>query len=184
MKKPIWKNICPRPDYRDLQAVPWCFLFQSCKCKGFVLTSPMKSMTELKSKETGKSSITVSLETKQYISVSKLPCFGLCILRGNGFVAFSEEAPKGNLQNKEVKFTVRIKEQFLKSHVACRAHLKAVSGELLNCVSYLQHQSDCAAEIEDEVDFNTFYAMYCLVKHCIANKHHVTLTSWLWSYGF
>ena len=58
-----------------------------------------------------------------------------------------------------VKFTmepsVRGKEQSLKSHVECSAH---------------QHQLDRTAEVEDDVYFNAFYAMYWLAKHCIANK--------------
>ena len=44
----------------------------SCVCKGIILTSPMKSIAELKQKERGKRFITVGLETKQYLSVSKL----------------------------------------------------------------------------------------------------------------
>ena len=45
-----------------------------------------------------------------------------------------------------------------------------MSGELLNHVSYFQHQLYRAAEVEDDVYFNAFYAMYWLAKHCIANK--------------
>ena len=40
----------------------------------------------------------------------------------------------------------------------------------MNRVSYFQHQLDLAAEVEDEVYFNAFYAIYWLAKHCIANK--------------
>ena len=73
-----------------------------------------------------------------------------------------------NSQNKDVKFTVkpcvRIKEQSRKSHLECSAHKRAVSGELLN-------RLDCAAEVEDQVYLNAFYAIYWLGKHCIANKH-------------
>ena len=56
--------------------------------------------------------------------------------------------------------SVRINEQSLKSHVECSAHQRAVSRELLNLVSYFLHQLDCAAEVEDDVYFNAFYAMY------------------------
>ena len=79
-----------------------------------------------------------------------------------------------NPHNKDVKFnvepSVRIKDHSLKSHVECSAHQRAVSGELLNHVSYFQHQLDRAAEVEDDVYFNDFYAIYSLAKHCIANK--------------
>ena len=79
-----------------------------------------------------------------------------------------------NSQHKDVKFTVepcvRIKEQSLKSHLECSAHQRAVLGELLNRVSYFQHQLDRAAEVEDEVYFNAYYVIYWLAKHCIANK--------------
>ena len=96
-------------------------------------------------------------------------------IEGEGFYCLlCKKHQTANAQNKEVKFTmepsVRIKEQSLKSHVECSAHQRAVSGELLNRVSYFQHQLDRAAEVEDDVYFNAFYAMYWLAKHCIANK--------------
>lgn len=96
-------------------------------------------------------------------------------IEGEGFYCLlCKKHQTANPQNKEVKFTVepsvRIKEQSLKSHVECSAHQRAVSGELLNRVSYFQHQLDRAAEVEDDVYFNAFYAVYWLAKHCIANK--------------
>lgn len=69
-------------------APPSNSIITCCACKSIVLTSQTKSITELKSKETGKSSITVGLETNQYLSVNKLQCSGLCILKGKGFIAF------------------------------------------------------------------------------------------------
>ena len=85
-------------------------------------------------------------------------------IEGEGFYCLlCKKHQTANAQNKEVKFTmepsVRIKEQSLKSHVECSAHQRAVSGELLNRVSYFQHQLDRAAEVEDDVYFNAFYAM-------------------------
>ena len=78
------------------------------------------------------------------------------------------------MQNKDMKFTVepsvRIKEQSLKNHLECSAHQRAVSGELLNRVSNFQRQLDHEAEIQDDVYFKVFYAMYWLAKHHIANK--------------
>ena len=96
-------------------------------------------------------------------------------IEGEGFYCLlCKKHQTSNSQNKDVKFTVepcvRIKEQSLKSHLECSAHQRAVSGELLNRVSYFQHQLDRAAEVEDEVYFNAFYAIYWLAKHCIANK--------------
>lgn len=96
-------------------------------------------------------------------------------IEGQGFYCFlCKKHQTTNTQNKESKFTlepaVRIKEQTLKSHLDCSAHQRAVSGELLNRVSYFQHQLDHAAEVADEVYYNAFYAMYWLAKHCIANK--------------
>ena len=96
-------------------------------------------------------------------------------IEGGGFYCLlCKKHQTAHPQNKEVKFTVepsvRVKEQSLKSHVECSAHQRAVSGELLNRVSYFQHQLDRAAEVEDDVYFNAFYAIYWLAKHCIANK--------------
>ena len=86
-------------------------------------------------------------------------------IEGQGFYCFlCKKHQTANAQNKEVKFTmepsVRINEQSLKGHVECSAHQRAVSRELLNLVSYFQHQLDCAAEVEDDIYFNAFYAMY------------------------
>lgn len=96
-------------------------------------------------------------------------------IEGAGFYCLlCKKHHTGNVQNKESKFSVepcvRIKEQSLKSHVESNAHSRAVAGELLNRVTYFQHQLDHTAEIEDDVYFNAFYAMYWLAKHCIANK--------------
>ena len=96
-------------------------------------------------------------------------------IEGQGFhCLLCKKHQTTNTQNKESKSTVeppvRIKKQTLKSHLDCSAHQRAVSGELLNRMSYFQHQLDHAAEVADEVYFNAFYAMYWLTKHCIANK--------------
>ena len=96
-------------------------------------------------------------------------------IEGAGFYCLlCKKYQTGNTQNKDMKFTVepsvRIKLQSLKSHLECSAHQRAVSGQLLNRVSYFQRQLDHEAEIQDDVYFKAFYAMYWLAKHYIANK--------------
>lgn len=105
----------------------------------------------------------------------KTSVFWPVYVEGAGFYCLlCRKHQTGNMQNKDMKFTVepsvRIKEQSLKNHLECSAHQRAVSGELLNRVSYFQRQLDHEAEIQDDVYFKAFYAMYWLAKHHIANK--------------
>ena len=107
--------------------------------------------------------------------IQQTAMFWTVYIEGEGFYCLlCKKHQTANAQNKEVKFkmepSVRIKEQSLKSHVECSAHQRAVSGELLNRVTFFLRQLDHAAEVEDDVYFNAFYAMYWLAKHCIANK--------------
>ena len=133
-------------------------------------------MTELKCKETGRSLITVGWEIKLYLSVKKKTQFsGRYTLREPDSIAVCVTNTKLEThRTKDMKFTVepsvQKKEQSLKSHLECSAHQRAVSGELLNRVLYFQLQLDHEAEIQDDVYFKAFYAMYWLAKHYVANK--------------
>lgn len=84
-------------------------------------------------------------------------------IEGEGFYCLlCKKHQTANAQNKEVTFTmepsVRIKEQSLKSHGECSAQ-RAVSGELLNRVSYFQHQLDREQKLQ--MTYTSMPSMLC-----------------------